>query len=422
MNLLAHPSEVDDVLALIWNNTTDAIFTIDKYGAVIDANPAFENMLGWNVEEIKGMSYPPFLANMSREEQQNLLKKLKNGENLPYEIGERKHMDGSMLGILASYWPVHNNRIHAIGMYKDFTEQMKIKRKLEESEYCYRTLVEHLPEVIIKQRHNKIELVNTSGKEFFGVNKLEHIINCSIWDFITSDNQDVIQHKIDTIYDQNPDKNPITHIDKFLRKDGKEIWAEVKIIPIGNKETADVQIVFSDITEKKKYESQLEYLAYHDPLTGLKNRRMFKRIATDAIQSAENIKGTIAMMYIDIDDFKLINDTYGHDVGDQLLQMFVKRLTSCVRESDVLCRVGGDEFLVLLNDISKQQDIIHIAERMLLVFQETYDIRGLALHITSSIGIAVYPKNGSNYDTLLRRADKALYRSKAKRNMYMFAN
>ncbi|MEH7523068.1 sensor domain-containing diguanylate cyclase [Bacillus sp. JJ1503] len=420
MNSVYQPLMTDNILDLIWSNSTDAIFVLNYDGSVIDANPAFQNMLGWNTEELNGIAFPPFIANMTKEEHQALISQLKDGQNFPYMIVKRRDKDGAMLDILASYWSVNNKRILAIGMYKNFTEQMEIQKKLEESEYCYRTLVEYLPDAIVKQCNNKIRFVNSSGMEFFGVNKLEDILGYSIWDFVTSEGKGKIQKLFDDVYDNNIRNSPKAIVDHFVRQDGKEIWAEVKVIPIGRRDQPDIQIVFRDVTEKKRYESQLEYLAYHDPLTGLKNRRIFTEIVTESIESAKIAKEKIAIMYIDIDKFKSINDTYGHDVGDQLLQEFAKRLKSCVREFDVLCRVGGDEFLVLLKGIKEVMEIVNVAENMILAFQEPYKMIGSKLHVTSSIGIAVFPENGRDCQTLIYRADKALYRSKEKRNQYMF--
>ena len=420
MNSVYQPIVIDTVLDLIWNNTTDAIFALDHHGSVIDANPTFQTMLGWETEELNSIAFPPFIVNMTKEEHHTLLCQLKSGQNFPYEIVKRRHKDGALLDILASYWSVNNERILAIGMYKDFTEQMLIQRKLEESEYCYRTLVEYLPEAIVKQRNGKIEFASSSAVKLFGRGKLDEIIDYSIWDFLFSERKEEIQSIIETVYDGNRLKEPETLVDKFYRNDGKEIYAEVKVIPIGSKEKPDIQIVFRDVTEKKRYESQLEHLAYHDPLTGLKNRRIFAEIVAESIELAKKGQGKIAIMYIDIDKFKSINDTHGHDVGDQLLQQFAERLKSSVRKHDVLCRVGGDEFLVLLKDINEEKEIVDIAERMLSIFQETYEIHDLSLHVTSSIGITVFLEDELDYRTLIYRADQALYQAKEKRNQYMF--
>lgn len=409
-----------DVLDLIWNNTTDAIFTISHDGSILNVNPAFENMLGWNIENLEGIAYPPFMINMTTEEQQELLRQLKAGQDFPYSVIKRMHKYGGILDILASYRAINNEEILAIGMYKDFTEQMFIQEKLQESERNYRTLVENLPEAIIKQQNGVIDFINSSGVELFGQNQLQEIIGKSIWDFVSSDRKDEIQELIEAAYENEQWTKPKTVVGKLLRKDGNGIWSEVKVIPIGSKEKPDIQIVIRDITKEKMYESKLEFLAYHDPLTGLTNRRKFTKIVTDSIKEVKETKGELAMMYIDVDNFKTVNDTFGHDIGDKLLQQFSYRLQSSVRENDVLSRVGGDEFLVLLRDIQDKKQISSIAKRMHQAFQEPYEINDTSLHVTASIGISILSKDGLDAKSLIFNADKALYKAKVQKNNYSF--
>ncbi|WP_047983420.1 sensor domain-containing diguanylate cyclase [Ornithinibacillus californiensis] len=415
--------EIDNnILDLIWKNTTDAIFTLGHDGSVLYGNPAFEDMLGWKLSELNGIEYPPFIVDMSKEDHQVFINELKAGKEFPYSVVKRKDKYGNELDILASYRVINNEKVLAVAMYKDFTEQMAIQRKLEESEYCYRMLVEYLPETIIKQRDGIIDFVNETGVKLFGKDRVEEVIGYSMWDFITSDQMEEIQEVIDGVYEQEEFQKPKTVVGGILRKDGYMIYAEVKVIPIGSKEKRDIQIVIRDVTEKKQYESKLEYLAYHDPLTGLKNRRLFTRTVEDSMKIAEENKEEIAILYIDIDKFKSINDTYGHDIGDSLLVQFSKRLKSSVREQDELCRVGGDEFLVLLKGIKEKNEVNLITERIHKAFQEPYQIGDKLMKISSSIGISVFPKHGTDTTSLIYHADQALYRAKEERNQFQFYN
>ncbi|QGS67893.1 PAS domain S-box protein [Oceanobacillus sp. 143] len=227
---------------------------------------------------------------MTIEEHQELLYQLSEGQDFPYTIMKRKHKDGKILDILASYRAINNKEVLAVGMYKDFTEQMYIQRKLMESEHCYRMLVEYLPETIIKQRDGRIDFVNSSGVQLFGRKQREDIIGYSIWDFVSSKRSEEIKNIIDTVYNHSDWSNPKIIVDKLIRDDGKEIFTEIKIIPIGSKEEPDIQIVIRDVTEKKRYESRLEYLAYHDPLTGLKNRRIFTKFLQIQLKRREKQK------------------------------------------------------------------------------------------------------------------------------------
>ena len=405
---------------LIWKNTTDAIFTIGYDGSIMDANPAFEDLLGWRVEELKGISFPPFFSHITKEEQREMLQHFGEGQDYPYVLSKRKHKDGTELDIIASYRSINNHDILAVGMYKDFTEQMKIQRKLQASEDTYRTLVESLPEAIIVQSHGKIVFLNSAGAKLFGKSSTKDIIGNSIWDFVSSEQSEKIEEQFNHVNEQNHKDKSLSISGEFMRNDGKLICAEIKVNPIEYKGEPSIQFLIQDISEKRNYETQLEYLAFHDPLTELNNRRKFGELVKESIKKAKMTNEKIAIMYIDLDKFKSINDLLGHIVGDELLQQFAKRLKSCVRKNDELCRVGGDEFLVLLNNITSDKQIEKIAKRMNAAFKAPYTINGRTFGVTSSIGISVYPEQGSGVECLISHADQALYRAKKNRNRFVF--
>ena len=180
---------------------------------------------------------------------------------------------------------------------------------------------------------------------------------------------------------------------------------------------------FSDVTERQKAEAVIKHHAFHDALTGLANRTYFDRQLKAALNNIHESKSILAVMFFDLDRFKIINDTLGHPAGDLLLKSVVKRLLSCIREEDVVARWGGDEFTLLLPKISCRQDATAIAQRILDALQPAFNIDGHELRITSSIGIAVYPHDGKDSETLLKNADVALYQAKYQgRNNYQHYN
>lgn len=271
---------------LIWENSSDAIFAMNDQGAIIGANAAFKHMLGYDVKEIWDQNFPPTIVDMTAEEHRAFLTQLRRGQSFPYEVVKREDKEGNLLDIIASYWPVNDGEILSIGIYKNFTEQKRIQSKLEESEYDYRSLVEHLPEAIVLQRNNKIRLANQATCRFFGVETKDELIDQSIWNFISSERQSEIQQVIDRTVSQPASSEVKPLVAPFVKRNREECYAEVKVIPMGNQEQPDLQIVFRDVTEKKKYEAQLEHLAYHDPLTGLKNRRKFTDMGEEAMAAA----------------------------------------------------------------------------------------------------------------------------------------
>src|SRR5437667_3154272 len=174
-----------------------------------------------------------------------------------------------------------------------------------------------------------------------------------------------------------------------------------------------------DLTDRKRAEQQMEYQAYHDSLTGLANRRLFQEHLTLAIALAQRKRRPVAVLYLDLDHFKVVNDSLGHTLGDGLLREISTRLKTSVREGDVVARVGGDEFTIVLQELEKKEDAAAMAQRVLRIIAEPIDIEGQRLYITASIGIAIYPEDGEDAETLLKNADNAMYRAKAaRRNTY----
>ncbi|MGL4408645.1 MAG: sensor domain-containing protein [Zoogloea sp.] len=179
--------------------------------------------------------------------------------------------------------------------------------------------------------------------------------------------------------------------------------------------------VFSDITERKAAETRISYLAQHDPLTGLPNRSLLKDRLDQALASAQRQDNRIALLFLDLDRFKTINDSLGHMVGDRLLQGVALRLTSCVRETDTVSRQGGDEFLIVLTNVSEPDDAARVAEKILELLSPPFDLEGQRISTSFSIGIALYPEDGDNAESLLRNADTAMYHAKENgRNTYRF--
>lgn len=167
-----------------------------------------------------------------------------------------------------------------------------------------------------------------------------------------------------------------------------------------------------DITPYKQMENRLSRLAYYDPLTGLPNRRLFQDRISQALHTAKRYQHKLAVMYLDIDDFKLINDTYGHATGDELLKKVSSRLSHSIRDPDTVCRMGGDEFVLLLQQFLLPEDITGIALRVTHALSQPFDLSGRKISLTCSIGAACFPEHGDDSEALLQNADAAMYVSK----------
>ena len=185
-----------------------------------------------------------------------------------------------------------------------------------------------------------------------------------------------------------------------------------------------------EITERKKLEQQLvdseaeeeknRYLAYHDATTGLANRTLFNDRLDQALVQAERHARSFAIMFIDLDKFKNINDTYGHDIGDKVLHTVGERLQACVRDEDTVSRIGGDEFLCLLMEVEEEASVASIADSMVEKCAQPCEIQDLSLIVKPSIGIAIYPRDGTSSETLIKNADAAMYKAKQGKGGYFF--
>ncbi|KQC09175.1 MAG: hypothetical protein APR62_02980 [Smithella sp. SDB] len=238
-----------------------------------------------------------------------------------------------------------------------------------------------------------------------------------------------------TVIEKSGHKNSVDRTLQLevTRKDGSTVWTETKFsfVKDKNKRTVGILGVSRDITERKRAEERIQYLATHDVLTGLPNRMMFSQLLNQAIESARRHERQFAILFIDLDRFKIINDTMGHDAGDELLKDMAKRFRQSLRavdivgrpqeRNDVVGRLGGDEFIVLIEEVSDLNQVAVVAQRVLSMAMKPMVILGEECRVTASIGISVYPTDGEDEQTLMRNADMAMYFAKEEgKNNFQF--
>lgn len=210
---------------------------------------------------------------------------------------------------------------------------------------------------------------------------------------------------------------------QVYRKNGEVIWITENAREVRDSEG---RLLFyegtvEDITERKNYEQQIEYQATHDSLTGLPNRTLLSDRLQQCMSFADRYQTRVAVAFVDLDQFKLINDSMGHHIGDELLVTMAQRLADCVRESDTVVRLGGDEFVLLITGLQKVEDVSQSMQRVLAAASEPFVTAARDYTVTCSIGVSLYPDDGGDYNTLLRNADSAMYKAKqAGRNNFQF--
>jgi len=316
---------------------------------------------------------------------------------------------------------VENHPIGVLGLYQDITDQMRAQDALKQSEERFRAFFEFASiGLVIEDLDGKYLQVNDAFCKMVGYSQ-EELIGKSYHEITHPDdlNADITQKK--RLLQGEIEYFQIEK--RYSHKQGNTIWVLLSISLI--KDGGGAPLLFTgqiqDITARKEMMQKLEYLANHDALTGLPNRTLYFDRLEHALQKAKRAQLDVAVMFLDLDYFKQINDIYGHDVGDRLLQTVAQRLQSVLRESDTVARFGGDEFAFLLENIGQENDLRGVIEKIFTALRQPIQVNGHTFDVTPSMGISIYPKHGEEGKTLFMKADMAMYRAKESgRNQHVF--
>ncbi|WP_051317064.1 putative bifunctional diguanylate cyclase/phosphodiesterase [Ectobacillus panaciterrae] len=307
--------------------------------------------------------------------------------------------------------------------YHSLNEQLEDKvnegiQALSKSEQQYKTLFENHPDAVFSlDMSGNFQSANTSCMEILGYT-FEELNGQSFLNYVVEDDQYMAR---DAIRQAKTGLSQTFEV-RACDKEKEFSYLQVTLIPtlVGNK-TIGMYGIARDTTELKQKQRQVEHMAFHDALTSLPNRRKFENCLAEALKTATKRETMTAVLFIDLDRFKKVNDRLGHDIGDLLLIEVSKRLQQSLRSKDIVARQGGDEFTVLLTDVFSQQGAALTAERLLELLNEPIYVSGNELKITPSIGIALHPSHGTNVTKLMKNADIAMYRAKASgKNKYIF--
>jgi len=289
-------------------------------------------------------------------------------------------------------------------------EKKRIFEAVRESEERYRRLVELSPDGIIITSDFKFLFLNPSGIRILAGKTAKEFLGKSVFDFIHCDHHQIVLERF-RIMEEKGESCPWLEV-RFICQDGKEIDVEVASTPFTLDGKMAVQSIFRDITERKLAEQHLEFLANFDPLTGLPNRRLFFDRIGQSLLNAKRQEHLVGLLYLDLDRFKEVNDSFGHAIGDLLLKEVAERLAQALRLSDSVARMGGDEFTVILTKIVEPEDAAIVARRIVDSLTKPFLLEGHPVSIGVSIGIGIYPLDGDDPDTLLKKSDTAMYRAK----------
>ena len=313
--------------------------------------------------------------------------------------------------------------VRVYGACQDITDRKRTEEALRESEARFRAMAEHSADWIWS--------IDTAGRHVFSNAQGAHALGYAPEAFLALDPASLVHPDDLPRYREIFSRAVATRSGwqgvslRWRHRDGSYRVLESSASPLFDDagRLAGFQGIDRDITERRAAEEHIEYLAHHDALTGLPNRVLLRDRFEHALAMAERSQSRVALLFLDLDKFKRVNDTLGHAAGDQLLLEVVARLGHCTRETDTISRQGGDEFILLLNEIPDPEAVERIAGEILARIAEPAEIRGHVLNTSCSIGIAMYPDDGDDFDTLLQKADVAMYDAKdAGRNTWRFFN
>ncbi|MCX7114534.1 MAG: PAS domain S-box protein [Gammaproteobacteria bacterium] len=402
--------------------TPDCLIISNKEGQITFVNAVAEKIFGYTAEELIGQKIEFLIpARFLKQHVHHREHYFDKPNQRPMGIGLElygQHKDGHEFPVEISISPIETEEgLLVLATIRDITD----RKKSEDAKAMLLALVESSDEAIIgKDLKGTIFSWNKAAELLYGYTETD-IIGCNIKKLFPADKQD----EFDIIIQQIIKGEHIKHKESVrVHKDGHRIPVSITISPIknGKGEVVGASTTARDITQQKLNEEKLKHLAEHDPLTGLINRAFFDDRLEQAIALSKRQRSMMAVCFIDIDDFKLINDQYGHATGDLLLCAATKRIQTCVRASDTLARLGGDEFALILFGIKNEHDVIKTVKKMIQCLSKGFLIETKALNVTLSVGASFYPKDG--HQSLIEKADAAMYDVKkhGKNNFKLFDN
>lgn len=405
-----------ELATAVLEQAADTIEITDAETRLLYVNPAFERITGYCREEVIGKT----LAEVFRDGQHE--------DDFYAEIAETimlgqvwqgsywgKRKDGSLFPQEATIFPIQNKAgeiTNHVAIKRDVSDRKRTQEKLGNSLSLLQATFEATADgILVTNGQGNILNFNQKFADLW-----QSSVNLPIaWDefhdlrfmvrFLKHPAQ--FTARIQELYAQpKVESHDILELKNGCYLEGRSCPQRLGDAVIGRVWS------FRDVTERLQTESHIRYQASHDLLTGLPNRMFFNQRLDEALHQAIQSQRPLAVMFLDLDRFKLINDSLGHAAGDQLLQEVAKRLKHGLRKRDVVARWAGDEFTLLLTDINGIEDAVVVAQKILVAMKPDFELEGHTLHVSSSLGIAVYPNDGDDAETLLKNADAALYRAK----------
>lgn len=383
-------------------------------------NLAFWKMLGYSEEEYSSIANCDFTLHEDAQKDAKLYRELVRGERHSLQLEKcyvRK--DGSVMWTRLSVFPIEGSVCEsalALGILEDITEHKQAEEALRLSERRFRTVVEQSPlPILIFEVAGLTLTANSAWNKLWDLEEGENPKGHDIFKDEQLRATGLIQYIKESIENYIVvTTQPLLYDPEKIGRKGRKKYIKASIYPVRHESSrvSEMTLVIEDITHSKALEDELVHKAFHDTLTDLPNRALFQKHLKQALRRIQRRDDSIAVLFLDLDDFKVINDSLGHEVGDKLLVAVSQRIKGCLRTGNIIARLGGDEFIILLENVSHTSDAEEVAARIIREMQTPFSIEGHLLFVTSSIGVALSNITGRRWEDLLRAADVALYRAK----------
>ena len=430
---LKHADDLQRRFGRILDNSFNEIYIFDAETLrFTQVNRGGLSNLGYSLDEVQQLTPPDLKPDFTDEAFRELVRPLREGSEEKVVFGTRhRRKDGSDYPVEVNLQLARDEtRSVFVAIIQDISERQQAQEALRESEAqvrlseaqmvkLSRALEQTADSVIVMDRDGLIEYVNAAFEKITGFSKEEVIGRKGS---VTGSGHRA-QDSDNALWQKLLAGEVVSDVLINRRKDGSLYYEENTITPIKDNGGNITHFISSgkDITERMQTEERLQYLVHHDALTELPNRALFMDRLGQTLARAQWHDRAVAVLFLDLDRFKMINDTLGHEAGDRSLQRLSKRLSACVHEGDTVARVGGDEFAIVIDNIALADSVAIVARKILEALSRPFVIDGHEFYVTTSIGISLYPEDGADAQTLLKHADIAMYRSKEQgRNTYQF--
>jgi diguanylate cyclase (GGDEF)-like protein/PAS domain S-box-containing protein len=407
------------VVAEIFENSKEGILITDQQQRIISVNKAFTEITGYAQDEVVGKTPRVLSSNLQEPAFYNRMwKELLADDHWEGEVLDRRR-NGQVFPLWLSIAAVRD-RHHKITNYFGICSDITERREAEQSLGLAAQVFEHSREAIMILDQNRgIIRTNATFTELTGYTTQE-VIERSVKVMRPEAHDDAFYERIWAEIDATDHWQG----EQLMRRRNGQVfpaWITITTVRDSDRKVTTYISYFSDITARKEAESRIRFLAEHDFLTGLPSRELLLDRLRQAIAVARRNQTQLAILFLDLDRFKNINDSMGHSVGDKLLRQVAQRLQKHIRSIDTISRHGGDEFLIMLADIGTIPQVAHIADHVMRAIAMPYKIDNHELVVTASIGISIYPGDGDEIETLVKHADVAMYHAKGSgRNRYQF--